>query len=125
MAKNRIPQSPAASRATVRKPANGQSATRLTEDHYRQVVEAAPIGFVAINPDGVIQLVNAQVEKLFGYRREELIGQPVEMLLPPRFLRNHPAHRTGFFGDPRARMMGVGRDLAGQRKDGSEFPIEI
>jgi methyl-accepting chemotaxis protein len=95
------------------------------EGLYRQVVEAAPIGFVAIDRDGVIQLVNSQVEKLFGYRREELLGQPVEVLLPPRFRPNHPGHRGGFFLDPRARLMGVGRDLAGLRKDGTEFPIEI
>jgi methyl-accepting chemotaxis protein len=94
-------------------------------DQYRLVVEAAPIAFVAITRDGIIELVNAQTEKLFGYRREELLGQPVEMLVPQRFRTNHPSHRTGFFADPRARLMGVGRDLAGLRKDGTEFPIEI
>jgi methyl-accepting chemotaxis protein len=96
-----------------------------TEEQFRQVVEAAPIGFVAISRGGLIEMVNAQVEKLFGYRREELIGQPIEILVPPRFRPNHPSHRTGFFVDPRARMMGAGRDLAGLRKDGSEFPVEI
>jgi methyl-accepting chemotaxis protein len=129
MAKTRSSQKPAAARAANRKPPNEPLATLQTavmsQDQYRQVVEAAPIGFVAINREGIIQLVNTEVEKLFGYRREELLGQPVEMLLPPRFRPNHPNHRTGFFGDPRARMMGVGRDLAGLRKDGNEFPIEI
>jgi methyl-accepting chemotaxis protein len=129
MAKNRSPQKPGASRVAARKPAKDQLPSLLTggmtEEQYRQVVEAAPIGFVAINREGIIQLVNSQVEKLFGYRREELLGQPVEMLLPQRFRTNHPGHRMGFFVDPRARMMGVGRDLAGLRKDGTEFPIEI
>jgi methyl-accepting chemotaxis protein len=126
MAKNRSPQRPA--RKSVNDPPHGLhglQSREMSDDHYRQVVEAAPIGFVAIDRDGMIQLVNSQVEKLFGYRREELIGQPVETLLPERFRSNHPGHRTGFFADPRARMMGVGRDLAGQRKDGTEFPIEI
>jgi methyl-accepting chemotaxis protein len=129
MARNRSPQKPRASRAAARTLANDKmpafSTVEMTEDQYRQVVEAAPIGFVAINREGIIQLVNSQVEKLFGYRREELLGQPVEILLPQRLRTNHPGHRTGFFADPRARMMGVGRDLAGVRKDGTEFPIEI
>src|SRR5262249_35092157 len=106
-----------------RPPAAG--AAKEAEARYRLVVEAAPIAFIAINREGTIELVNSQTEKLFGYRREELLGQPVEILVPPRFRANHPGHRTGFFADPRARMMGVGRDLAGLRKDGSEFPIEI
>jgi methyl-accepting chemotaxis protein len=126
MAKKRTPQQ---SRVPPRRAAaDGPPSPRVvaaTEDRYRLVVEAAPIAFVAIDREGVIELVNAQTEKLFGYRREELLGQPVEMLVPQRFRGNHPAHRTGFFGDPRARMMGLGRDLAGLRKDGTEFPIEI
>lgn len=129
MARNPSPQKPGASRASTRKAANDQLPARptgeMTEEQYRQVVEAAPIAFIAINREGIIQLVNTQVEKLFGYRREELLGQPVEMLVPQRYRTNHPSHRTGFFGDTRARMMGVGRDLAGLRKDSSEFPIEI
>src|SRR5262245_17247056 len=126
MARNRSPQKPGASRAAARKPTNDQLPTReMREDQYRLAVEAAPIAFIAINREGIIELVNSQTEKLFGYRREELLGQPVEMLVPQRFRTNHPSHRTGFFADPRARMMGVGRDLAGLRKDGSEFPIEI
>ena len=62
---------------------------------------------VAIDADGVIVLINARAEKLFGYRREELLGQAIEMLVPPRFRGNHPRHRSGFFLDPRARSMGV------------------
>jgi methyl-accepting chemotaxis protein len=126
MAKNRSPRRPAASRGTPNSQSNGaRRAAARADDRYQLLVEAAPMAFVAIDSDGLIELVNAQAEKLFGYRREELLGQPVEMLLPQRFRTNHPGHRTGFFTNPQARMMGAGRDLAGLRKDGTEFPIEI
>jgi methyl-accepting chemotaxis protein len=129
MARNRSPKQSSAARATPRKaegtPLAPGPTCEIVLDTYRQVVEAAPTGFIAINAEGVIELVNAHFEKLFGYRRDELVGQPVEMLVPRRFRDNHPNHRKSFFVDPRARQMGVGRDLAGLRKDGSEFPIEI
>jgi methyl-accepting chemotaxis protein len=129
MAKNRFPQPTRAPHGAPRKTANDHlpslPAVEREEDRYRQVVEAAPIAFVAITREGIIELVNTQIEKLFGYRREELLGQAIEILVPPRFRTNHPSHRTGFFLDPRARLMGLGRDLAGLRKDGTEFPIEI
>jgi methyl-accepting chemotaxis protein len=126
MAKNRAATQSRASRVST-KPSNEIiSAIQVgAEDRYRLVLEAAPIAFVGINRDGIIELVNLQAEKLFGYRRDELLGHAVEMLVPQRFRPNHPHHRSGFFLDPRARMMGVGRDLAGLRKDGTEFPIEI
>lgn len=129
MATNHSSKQSAASRATPRgrtanlRPGSGTDAS--VQDIYRLVVEAAPTGFVAINEDGVIELVNSCFEKLSGFRREELLGQPIEVLVPRRFRDNHPSHRKGFFVDPRARQMGAGRDLTGLRKDGTEFPIEI
>jgi methyl-accepting chemotaxis protein len=127
MAKNRSPQNPNARRASRSEAANDQlpPGEAAAQARYRLIVEATPIGFVAINREGVIELVNPLVEKLFGYRREELIGQLIEVLVPHRFRGNHPGHRSGFFADPRSRTMGMGRDLAGLRKDGTEFPIEI
>lgn len=101
------------------------AAAHMAADRDNQIVEGALIGFVVIDRDGAIQRVNAQVEKLFGYRRDELLGEPIETLLPPRYRAHHPSMRTGYFADPGVRQMGVGRELAGMRKDGTEFPIEI
>jgi two-component system sensor kinase FixL len=95
------------------------------EERFRRVVESAPNAIVMINPAGEIVMVNAQAERVFGYSRAELLGQPVEMLVPGRFRGHHPGMRTSFFADPRPRPMGVGRDLFGLKKDGSEFPVEI
>jgi two-component system, cell cycle sensor histidine kinase and response regulator CckA len=89
------------------------------------LLELAPDAIVGIRSDGLIVLVNAQVEVLFGYERKELIGQPVEMLVPERLRADHRSHRTGYFDDPRTRPMGIGLDLFGRRGDGSEFPAEI
>src|SRR5262249_3780889 len=72
-----------------------------------------------------IVLVNSQTEKLFGYTRAELLGRPVEILMPARFAPQHRQHRTGYMAEPRARAMGAGLDLFGRRKDGHEFPVEI
>ena len=74
---------------------------------------------------GQIVLVNSQTEKLFGYRREALLGQPLEILIPARFRDQHQGHRTGYFVDPRVRPMGELLDLYGLRQDGTEFPVEI
>ncbi len=98
---------------------------KQAEELFRQVVESAPSGMLVANQDGVITLVNTQVERWFGYDRQELVGHPIEMLLPERFRSQHPGQRTAFFHNPDARAMGAGRDLYGRRKDGSEFPLEI
>jgi PAS domain S-box-containing protein len=101
------------------------SARRKMEERFRLVVEAAPNAMVMINPAGRIEMVNAQAEAMFGYARHEMLGRPVEILVPERFRGHHPGLRGSFFADPRARPMGAGRDLFGLRKDGSEFPVEI
>ncbi len=98
---------------------------RAREAQLRSFLEAASQGILAISDEGRILLVNRRVEEMFGYTREELMGQELEMLLPERYRQGHVAHRGGFFREPRVRPMGAGMDLAGRHKDGSEFPVEI
>jgi PAS domain S-box-containing protein len=100
-------------------------ALRKSEERFRLVVESAPNAIVMIGPTGLIEMVNAQTERVFGYSRNELLVQPIEMLVPERYRHNHPRLRTSFFAGPESRPMAAGRDLCGLRRDGSEFPIEI
>ena len=95
------------------------------EGRLRLAVEAAPNAMIMVNRAGEIVMVNAQAERVFGYSRAELLGRPVEMLVPPQFHGHHAGLREVFIGNPRARPMGAGRDLFGLKKDGSEFPVEI
>jgi PAS domain S-box-containing protein len=101
------------------------STRKRLEEHFRQVVESAPSAMVMSNSIGIIEMVNAQTERIFGYPRDEMLGQSIEMLVPDRFRRAHPTLRGAFFGDPGSRPMGAGRDLYALRKDGTEFPVEI
>jgi PAS domain S-box-containing protein len=102
-----------------------ERALEKSEARFRQVVESAPNAMVMIRATGQIEMVNAQAEKVFGYPRDELLGQPVEMLVPMRFRELDPQLRASFFGDPRSSRWGAGRDLFGLRRDGSEFALEI
>lgn len=101
------------------------SARRRAEARFRTAVEASPNGMLMVDHDGRIVLVNREVERLFGYSREELLGQQIELLVPTRFHRAHPIDREQFFRHPQARAMGSGRELFGVRKDGSEVAVEI
>jgi PAS domain S-box-containing protein len=103
----------------------GRQALRVSEERFRRVVEATPTAIIMIGAEGTIEMVNAQAETIFGYPRAELLGQPIEMLVPERYRSAHPDLRNAFLADPQARLMGAGRDLNAVRKDGSEFPVEI
>jgi PAS domain S-box-containing protein len=95
------------------------------EEKFEALFESAPDAMVMLGEDGKIAQVSAQTEQLFGYPRGELLGQPIEMLIPPRFRAQHPTLRRKFISAPRRRPMGAGLDLAGLRRDGSEFAAEI
>ena len=95
------------------------------EMRFRNLLESAPDAMVIINQKGEIGLVNSQTEALFGYTRQELLGQPVEMLLPEPLRQRHAGHRHNYHQEPRLRPMGGGLDLYGLRRDGSHFPVEI
>jgi PAS domain S-box-containing protein len=96
-----------------------------TEERFRLVTETSPNAMVMVGRDGKISFVNQTAVALFGYRREELLGQPLELLVPERFRAEHPALRDSFFANPLSRPMGQGRELFALRQDDSEVPVEI
>lgn len=96
-----------------------------SDAYFKHLLELAPDAMIIIDEHGKIAIVNGQAEEMFGYERSEMLGQPIEMLLPERLRRVHVGHRSGYGLDPRLRPMGQGQDLVARRKDGSEFPVEI
>jgi PAS domain S-box-containing protein len=112
-------------RATITQADAARAGAEALARQRELLLEAAPNGILAVDSAGRIRIVNNQLARMFGYQRDELIGQLVEVLVPNRFRPNHPSLRAGFVAHPSTRPMGAGRDLYGCRKDGSEFPVEI
>jgi PAS domain S-box-containing protein len=98
---------------------------KRAETRFRRLLESAPDAMVIVDQHGKILLVNSRTESMFGYNREELIGRTVETLVPDRLRGVHGVHRSGYHADPHVRPMGLGIDLRGRRRDGTEFPVEI
>jgi PAS domain S-box-containing protein len=104
---------------------HSEMALRESEGKFRALLESAAEAIVVVNREGRIVLFNKKAEEMFGYNRKELLGQTIEMLLPERFHSAHVKHRADYLADLRTRPMGIDFELAGRRRDGSEFPLEI
>jgi PAS domain S-box-containing protein len=102
-----------------------EKALRSSEQQFRSLFEFSPDAIVVTNQEGKIREINAQTERFFGYSRSELLGQPIEILVPERFRSAHPKHRADYAAHTRVRTMGAGFELYGRRKDGIEFPVDI
>src|SRR5689334_19718062 len=105
--------------------AHDQGAPELSGDKFRQILDTAPDAMVVVDQRGRIVFVNAQTEKMFGYARERLVGQQLELLIPERFRHSHSGHVGRYFTHPGTRSMGSGLELFGRRADGSELAIEV
>ncbi len=101
------------------------SARKRAEARFKVAVESSPSGMIMVDRAGTIVLVNREIERMFGYSRDELLGRSVELLVPEQLRARHPSDRDAYFANPRSRAMGVNRNLSGVRKDGTEFPLEI
>lgn len=97
----------------------------LSDEHFRLAVESSPAAMIVVSTDGVIEFVNAETERMLGYRPNELIGKSVDLLVPMHLRQAHAALRQGYIESPSKRPMGAGRDLKAVRRDGSELPVEI
>src|SRR5947207_5306323 len=95
------------------------------DERFRRLLEAAPDAMVIVDRTGRMLLINSQTESMFGYSREELLNQPVKILIPERFRQKHSQHRDAYHAAPHPRPMGIGLELYGRRKDASTFPVEI
>ena len=104
---------------------SAEGARRKSEQRFQRLLETAPDAMVVVDKDGRIILANSQAERLFGYTREELLGEFVERLIPDHFRALHVTHREGYLASPCLRSMGANLELFGRRKDGSELPVEI
>lgn len=102
-----------------------QDALRHSEEKFRMFIEAAPVATIISDDAGKISLINQQTELLFGYHPDELIGKPIEILLPENFRKDHVQHRASFMANPHTRSMGTGLELFAQRKDTTKFPVEV
>ena len=92
---------------------------------FRELFDTAPDAMIVVNRQGHIVRVNAQMERLFGFAEAELVGEPIEKLMPDQVRHAHQAHLKGYANNPRVRPMGTGQELVGQKRDGQQFPVEI